>query len=80
MTANNRALSSVSAVFTGNTGPSPELAQLGEDDFFIVDSTDRHQREGDPGLLNTATWNGTTPCMAKPSSLDLRAITLVKAD
>ena len=35
---------------TGDTGPSETVVELGRDaDVFVVDATDRHQREGVPG-------------------------------
>lgn len=52
--------------FTGDTGPSPRLADLGRDaDLFVVDATDRHQQAdvgpappGTPALNLTATEAG----------------------
>lgn len=45
----------LTVAYTSDTGPSPELARLGKDaDLFIVDSTNRYQREGDPGDASAA--------------------------
>ena len=62
--------------YTGDTGPSPALAELGRDaDLFIVDATDRHQRGGGPpagpAMNLTAREAGTAATAAGARSLML---------